>query len=77
MNCINSATITGARIGRLLWLLFPVLLLLAEVGGGSAGTNTALQFNGSGQYVTFGAAPTLGASTFTLEVWFNQQSGCV
>ena len=33
---------------------------------------TSLQFNGTTQYVTFGAAPGLGASTFTLEVWFKR-----
>lgn len=32
----------------------------------------ALQFDGSNDYVTFGAAPGLGASNFTLEVWFKR-----
>ena len=32
----------------------------------------ALQLNGTNQYVTFGAAPSLGASTFTLELWFRR-----
>ena len=31
-----------------------------------------LQFNGSSQYVTFGQAPGLTASQFTLETWFNR-----
>jgi hypothetical protein len=35
-------------------------------------TAGALQFNGSNQYVTFGAAPGLGAATFTLELWFKR-----
>src|SRR5436309_3419213 len=34
-----------------------------------------LQFNGSTQYVTFGAAPGLGASSFTIETWFNWTGG--
>ncbi len=33
---------------------------------------TALSFNGSNQYVTFGPAPALGASTLTLEIWFRR-----
>jgi Concanavalin A-like lectin/glucanases superfamily len=32
----------------------------------------ALSFDGSSQYVTFGAAPLLGASRFTLETWFRR-----
>ena len=31
-----------------------------------------LQLNGSSQYVTFGAAPALNASNFTLELWFQR-----
>ena len=34
------------------------------------GLNNALQFNGSSQYVSFGAAPGLGERAFTLETWF-------
>ena len=33
---------------------------------------TSLQFSGTNQYVTFGPAPGLGASNFTLEVWFKR-----
>ena len=47
-------------------------------------TNTALQFDGTNDHVTFGAAPALGASTFTVEAWFKwawrrgyHQHGCV
>ncbi len=43
---------------------------LLLVTAGPALAQTGLQFNGSNQYVTFGAAPSLGASTFTLECWF-------
>src|SRR5207249_4787413 len=35
-------------------------------------TNTAIQFGGTNAYVTFGAAPGLGASSFTLETWFRR-----
>ena len=31
-----------------------------------------MQLNGTTQYVTFGAAAALGASTFTLETWFRR-----
>jgi fibronectin type 3 domain-containing protein len=38
---------------------------------------TGLAFNGSTQYVTFGQATGLDASTFTLEAWFNWTGGGV
>src|SRR5262245_19941652 len=43
--------------------------VLAEIG------ESALQFNGTNQYVTFGTAAGLGTSTFTLEVWFKWTGG--
>ncbi len=36
----------------------------------NAAPEFALQFDGVDDRVTFGAAPTLGAQTFTLELWF-------
>ena len=36
-----------------------------------AASVSALQLNGTTQYVTFGAAPGLDAPAFTLELWFN------
>jgi hypothetical protein len=36
-----------------------------------------LQFDGSSQYVSFGGAPTLGASNFTLEAWVKWTGGGV
>ena len=38
----------------------------------SAGAGTGLQFNGTTQRVTFGAAPALGVTSFTLETWFKR-----
>ena len=38
----------------------------------NAAVNAALQFNGTTQYVTFGAAPSLGLATFTLEAWIKR-----
>jgi hypothetical protein len=35
----------------------------------------ALELNGSSQYVTMGAAPSLGAAQFTLETWFKWTGG--
>ncbi|HEY3311515.1 MAG TPA: LamG-like jellyroll fold domain-containing protein [Anaerolineales bacterium] len=34
--------------------------------------NTALRFDGTNDYVTFGAAPELGAQNFTIETWFKR-----
>jgi len=44
----------------------------------AASAGSALQFNGTAgpaQYVTFGPAPGLGASSFTLELWFKWGGG--
>jgi hypothetical protein len=44
----------------------------------AANAGSALQFNGTAgpaQYVTFGPAPGLGASSFTLELWFKWGGG--
>ena len=38
-------------------------------------TNHGLQFDGTNNYVTFGAAPGLDASTFTIETWFKWTGG--
>ena len=35
-------------------------------------SNLALQLNGSSQYVRLGAAPGLGATSFTIETWFKR-----
>src|SRR5215213_8168788 len=47
-------------------------ILLSGAGATAAPTPTALQLNGSAQYVTMGAAPGLGAAQFTLETWFKR-----
>ncbi|HEV8249301.1 MAG TPA: LamG-like jellyroll fold domain-containing protein, partial [Gaiellaceae bacterium] len=49
-----------------------IVVLVAGGGARAAPTPTALQLNGSSQYVTFGAAPGLGATQFTLETWFKR-----
>ncbi len=40
-----------------------------------AAGDTALQLNGTNDHVTFGPAPALGASTFTVEAWFKWAGG--
>ncbi len=56
--------------------LFNSLVLICSLllmTGPSAYSQTALQFNGTNQYVTFGVATsTLGSSTFTLEAWIKK-----
>ncbi|NOT35086.1 MAG: hypothetical protein HOP12_13125 [Candidatus Eisenbacteria bacterium] len=51
-------------------------LLLASVAAAvyaaPAGAQTGVQFDGTNDYVTFGAAPALGTAQFTLEVWFKR-----
>jgi hypothetical protein len=76
---MDSTVIMNARlfihgnpiVKRLLLLLTAVALLSLEAPGITA-TNNGLQFNGTNQYVTFGAAPGLGAATFTIETWFKR-----
>src|SRR5437763_1248743 len=38
----------------------------------AAATNAAIDFGGTNAYVTFGIAPVLGSSTFTLEAWIRR-----
>src|SRR6266545_3000463 len=57
----SAAVLTAALIG-----------LLIQQGGRADTAGTALQFNGSNQFVTFGTASGLGAATFTLETWFKR-----
>src|SRR6266545_4610888 len=64
---------SAAKEGALVAALALVVVLLGVGGSASAaGSASALQLNGSSQYVTFGAAPGLGAATFTLETWFKR-----
>ena len=43
----------------------------------AAASATALAFNGTSQYVTFGPAPGLNAANFTLEAWVKWTGGGV
>ena len=68
---------SSARWFRLATLLLaPVAVFAWQIGDTSAALKTAaLQFDGTNDYVTFGTASGLGASQFTLEVWFNWTGG--
>ncbi|MFN8587245.1 MAG: LamG-like jellyroll fold domain-containing protein [Candidatus Eisenbacteria bacterium] len=46
--------------------------LLATAVASPAAAQNAVQFDGVNDHVTFGAAPALGASTFTVETWFKR-----
>src|SRR6185503_10390472 len=77
-----------SKSNALVWLtsfgnVFLVIVMLFSALGynlspaEAAPAGTALQFNGSNQYVTFGtsqglAAPGLGVQTFTIETWFKR-----
>src|SRR6266545_1714804 len=64
---------SAAKEGALAAALALVVVLLGVGGSASAaGSASALQLNGTSQYVTFGAAPGLGAATFTIETWFKR-----
>jgi hypothetical protein len=52
-------------------------LLLGLVSTPALAAPNALRFNGSTQYVTFGLASSLNASTFTLECWFKREGAGV
>jgi hypothetical protein len=53
-------------------LLSLIGLLLTALAVTPAVAQTGLQFNGSGQYVTFGLAAGLNSANFTLECWFKR-----
>lgn len=59
------ACLAGAEF----WLL---ALLIAIGAPGKAAGQSALSFDGVNDYVTFGAAPGLGASAVTIETWFKR-----
>src|SRR6185295_2944358 len=64
------------RLGLILCAVLTNLGQPAKSQAANAGG--ALQFNGTAgpaQYVTFGPAPGLGASSFTLELWFKWGGG--
>jgi hypothetical protein len=64
------------HISRFVAWLSIISMLLGAMGTPqavyAAPAGTALQFNGTNQYVTFGPAASLGATTFTLETWFKR-----
>jgi fibronectin type 3 domain-containing protein len=75
----GEGTMNIRRGFHLLVLVTMLFSLFAYPGGGAqvqaAPAGTALQFNGSSQYVPLGLASGLGISTFTLEAWIKRASG--
>jgi hypothetical protein len=65
-----SQRIPFVRTATRLAMLAVTAMAALPVPPAAAAENHALQLNGTNQYVTFGKAPTLGASTFTIETWF-------
>ncbi len=50
-----------------------IITIISSIANFATASRKALQFNGTSQYVTFGAATsTLGSSTFTLECWIKR-----
>ena len=53
------------------------LILVAAIDIPFASAQNGIRLNGSSQYVTFGAAPSLGAASFTIETWFRRDGSGV
>ncbi|HYM80473.1 MAG TPA: LamG-like jellyroll fold domain-containing protein, partial [Candidatus Limnocylindria bacterium] len=64
----RTPRLTTAALSSALALTALALILIAPL----ARAQTGVQFDGSNDYITFGAASPLGAPTFTLEVWFKR-----
>ena len=58
------------------YLVLPVFIILSLAGTNVVWAQSAIQFDGTNDYVTFGAATsTLGATSFTLECWIKRAAG--
>jgi len=66
-----------ALVSSLLIAAICLILAAQRPGVVAQSAGFGLQFNGTNQYVTFGPAPGLGASTFTLELWFKRTAAGV
>ena len=64
-----------ASTGRMLALvaLTATCLTFGDRTRAQGPPDNALDFDGVNDYVTFGAAPGLGATSFTLELWFMRE----
>ena len=72
----KTLNVIFGRLGSIIMILSMLFSAVGVIPVRAAPAGTALQFNGSSQYVTFGqATTTLGATSFTLEAWVNQSSG--
>ncbi len=52
-----------------------LLIAILILGLMPLNAQTSLKFNGTNQYVTLGAAPSLNATAFTLECWIKRETG--
>ncbi len=62
----------AANKSHVIRAVFLLAALLLPVGPVSSAQAAGLTFDGINDYVTFGPAPGLGASTFTIETWFKR-----
>jgi hypothetical protein len=77
MQPVSRRRQRSARAGS---VLFAFLLASSSIGSFevlapspvAAAAMDALRFDGTNDYVTFGAAPSLGLTTFTLEAWIKR-----
>ncbi|MCW5844141.1 MAG: tandem-95 repeat protein, partial [Caldilinea sp.] len=53
-------------------ILILIVAMLGMQPANAAPAGTALQFDGTNDYVTFGTAASLGAQVFTIETWFKR-----
>ena len=77
MNTVTRKTLYAQSL-RVIYVLMILSMLLTAVGispVSAAPKDTALQFDGTNDYVTFGSSAgltALGAQTFTIETWFKK-----
>ncbi len=69
---MSLSRVTSRRLSRIAVVMLVMIAVLPIAPSASAVTTGALTLNGTSQYVTMGAAPGLGTSTFTLELWFRR-----
>jgi hypothetical protein len=69
---ILDVLVDGNSVGPVTSYNFPNVTGPHTIAASFVNTTSALQFNGSYQAVTFGPATSLGASRFTIELWFKK-----
>ena len=72
---LGSQSSSGTPVGR--WLLHLALLCAFALAPAVRGADLAVRFDGVNDFITFGQAAGLGATNFTLELWFMRQGAGV